>query len=186
MHHNTQHTAAQRILETACVLFERHGTLAVGVNRIIAQSEVAKATFYTHYSSKQRLVHQVLRTREAHISAWWKRTIAEHVQAKQQSCAYALFDVLEQWMEQPTFAGCLFTRVLMEHPKDTEIIQLTHRHKESLVATLADHLEDEDCTRPLARARALVMLLDGALLTATHAGHVSALRQARRAAALLV
>ena len=48
--------ARQRILETAFRLFYAHGIRGVGVDRIIAESGVAKATFYKHFPAKDDLV----------------------------------------------------------------------------------------------------------------------------------
>ena len=48
--------ARQRILDTAFALFYAHGIRGVGVDRIIAESGVAKATFYKHFPAKDDLV----------------------------------------------------------------------------------------------------------------------------------
>lgn len=48
--------ARERILESAFALFYARGIRAVGVDLIIAQSGVAKATFYKHFPSKDDLV----------------------------------------------------------------------------------------------------------------------------------
>ena len=48
--------ARQRILDTAFRLLYAHGLRVVGVDRIIAESGVAKATFYKHFPAKDDLV----------------------------------------------------------------------------------------------------------------------------------
>ena len=48
--------ARERILDTAFRLFYAHGIRAVGVDLIIAESGVAKATFYKHFPAKDDLV----------------------------------------------------------------------------------------------------------------------------------
>ena len=48
--------ARARILDTATRLFYAHGLRAVGVDTIIAESGVAKATFYKHFPAKDDLV----------------------------------------------------------------------------------------------------------------------------------
>ncbi len=48
--------ARQRLLETATRLFYAEGIHAVGIDRIIAEAGVAKATFYNHFPSKDDLV----------------------------------------------------------------------------------------------------------------------------------
>ena len=53
-----------RILQTAADLFYRHGIHSVGIDRIIAESGVAKMTFYRHFPSKARLVAEYLGQKE--------------------------------------------------------------------------------------------------------------------------
>ena len=48
--------ARERILATASRLFYSEGIHAVGVDRVIAESGVAKATLYAHFTSKEELV----------------------------------------------------------------------------------------------------------------------------------
>ena len=59
--------AKGRILETANTLFYQDGILNVGVDRIIAQSSVTKATFYKHYRSKDNLILEYVKSRRAAI-----------------------------------------------------------------------------------------------------------------------
>ncbi len=46
----------ERILDTAYELFSRHGTRAVGVDRIIAEAGTAKMTLYRNFASKEELI----------------------------------------------------------------------------------------------------------------------------------
>jgi AcrR family transcriptional regulator len=48
--------ARRRLLDTATRLFYAEGIHAVGIDRIIAEAGVAKATFYHHFRSKDDLV----------------------------------------------------------------------------------------------------------------------------------
>jgi AcrR family transcriptional regulator len=45
-----------RILQVAGRLFYREGYRAVGIDRVIAEADVAKATFYKHFPSKDDLI----------------------------------------------------------------------------------------------------------------------------------
>ena len=60
----TKSDARQRILETAERLFYANGVRSVGIDRIIAESDVAKMTLYNHFASKDELILEVLRYRE--------------------------------------------------------------------------------------------------------------------------
>src|SRR5262245_37020905 len=48
--------ARRRLLDTATRLFYAEGVHSVGIDRIIAEASVAKATFYKHFPSKDDLV----------------------------------------------------------------------------------------------------------------------------------
>lgn len=52
----TPPSARERILNTAGPLFYREGYRAIGVDRVIAEAGVAKATFYKHFPSKDDLI----------------------------------------------------------------------------------------------------------------------------------
>ncbi len=49
-------SARDRILRVAGRLFYREGYRAVGIDRVIAEADVAKATFYKHFPSKDDLI----------------------------------------------------------------------------------------------------------------------------------
>ena len=46
---------SERIIEAASRLFFRQGYCSTGINQIISESGVAKASFYTHFPSKEAL-----------------------------------------------------------------------------------------------------------------------------------
>ena len=48
--------ARERILETASRLFYAHGSRGVGIDTVVAESGVAKATLYKHFPRKDGLV----------------------------------------------------------------------------------------------------------------------------------
>lgn len=60
----------QRVLDTAAELFYRDGVRAVGVDRIAAESGVAKMTLYYHFRSKDELVAAWLRRRDEEWMSW--------------------------------------------------------------------------------------------------------------------
>ena len=59
-------------METASALFYAEGIHAVGVDRVVRDSGVAKATLYQHFRSKEELVAACLQQR----SADWRRHVA--------------------------------------------------------------------------------------------------------------
>ena len=67
----------ERILETAYELFSRHGTRAVGVDRIVAEAGAAKMTLYRNFASKDELIVAFLDAREQRWTRGWLQAEVE-------------------------------------------------------------------------------------------------------------
>src|SRR6202166_424711 len=67
-----------RIFETACELFYRHGIHGVGVDEIAAEAGSNKMSFYRSFASKDALVTAYLREQEREYWAWWDAVVARH------------------------------------------------------------------------------------------------------------
>ena len=65
-----QQTPKERILKTVDRLFYEQGYLATGINQIIAEAKVAKASFYQHFPSKEALVLEYI---EAHNTKFFQQ-----------------------------------------------------------------------------------------------------------------
>ena len=70
-------SAHDRILSTATGLFNAHGVRGVGVDRIIAESGVAKATLYSHFRCKDDLVLAYLQGSDTH----WRGALTDAAEA---------------------------------------------------------------------------------------------------------
>ena len=75
--HTSLAPAKQRILETANRLFYNDGIRPVGIDRLISESAVTKATFYKHFGSKDGLVLAYLKYRHEELD----RELWRHVDA---------------------------------------------------------------------------------------------------------
>ena len=106
--------ARERILHTAYDLFAHHGIRAVGVDRIVAESGVAKTTLYRHFASKDDLVVAALALREALWSRDWLQHEVELRGGPASARLLAIFDVFGEWFRTDDYEGCLFMRTLLE------------------------------------------------------------------------
>ena len=104
----------ERILETAYELFSRHGTKAVGVDRIIAESGAAKMTLYRNFASKDELILAFLERREERWTRAWLQAGAEARAATPAGRLLAIFDVFGEWFARDDFEGCSFINVMLE------------------------------------------------------------------------
>ncbi|HCV3138413.1 TPA: TetR/AcrR family transcriptional regulator [Acinetobacter baumannii] len=66
------------ILDTATQLFLQESYISVGIDRIIAESDVAKATFYKNFPSKEELVFTCLKELKLDIQI----AVEEHISEK--------------------------------------------------------------------------------------------------------
>ncbi|MEU6238022.1 helix-turn-helix domain-containing protein, partial [Kitasatospora sp. NPDC047058] len=62
--------ARARLLSTAEDLFYAEGVRAVGVDRILTESGVGRASFYRHFAGKDDLVVAVLQGRDERWRQW--------------------------------------------------------------------------------------------------------------------
>ena len=79
--------ARERLLRTASELFYREGIHSVGVDRIIAEAGVTRATFYRHFPSKEDLVEAYLGVEDATIRDAFARGARGHRRAATRSSA---------------------------------------------------------------------------------------------------
>ena len=104
----------ERVLETAYELFSRHGTRAVGVDRIIAESGVAKMTLYRNFASKDDLILAFLERREERWTRDWLQATVERRAETPAQRLLAIFDTFGEWFEREDFEGCSFINVMLE------------------------------------------------------------------------
>jgi AcrR family transcriptional regulator len=162
--------AKQRILETAGRLFYSEGVRAVGIDRIIAESGVAKMTLYSHFRSKDDLIVAVLQHREEQFTTWFGTVMERHVGAGKGRLA-ALFAALGEWFEEPTFRGCSFINASVEladaeHPG----FVFARQHKERFHAFVSKLIEESLGGAAATLAPAVALLIEGAIVTAVIQG----------------
>jgi AcrR family transcriptional regulator len=104
----------ERVLETAYELFSRHGTRGVGVDRIIAESGVAKMTLYRNFASKDDLILAFLERREERWTREWLQATVEGRAETPAARLLAIFDTFGEWFARDDFEGCSFINVMLE------------------------------------------------------------------------
>src|SRR5208283_1259378 len=178
--------ARQRILETADRLFYQEGVRAVGIDRIIAEAEVAKMTLYTHFRSKDDLILAVLQYREQGVLEFFRSAMERHGK-KAKNSLRAFFAALKEWFKTPGFRGCAFQNAAVEladpaHP-GTEFVR---GHKQRFSEFLRGLVEETVGKAASKIAPAVSILVEGAVVTAVIQGKPDAADVARDAALKLV
>lgn len=178
--------ARQRILETADRLFYQDGLRAVGIDRIIAEAEVAKMSLYKHFPSKDDLILAVLKYREEKVLAFFGSAIERHGKRTKDKLR-AFFAALKDWFESPGFRGCAFQNAAVELADPAHAgTQFVQDHKRRFQEFLAGLIEESIGKSVAKVAPAVGLLVEGAIVTAVIQGSPDAVDVARDAALKLV
>jgi AcrR family transcriptional regulator len=160
-------SARERILDTAYDLFSRHGIRAVGVDRIIATSGVAKMSLYRHFRSKDALVLAFLQEREKRWTMDWLHAEASKRADDGAGRMLAIFDVFDEWFRRPDFEGCSFVNVLLEFGDvDHPIRNATTGHLATIRGLVREFAEDAGVADPEAVACQWHILMKGSIVAA--------------------
>src|SRR5256885_705956 len=83
----TRQSARERLLAAASELFYEEGVHTVGIDRVIERAGVAKATLYSAFGSKEKLVRAYLQARHAATRERMARELAARHQPPRERCA---------------------------------------------------------------------------------------------------
>ncbi|GLU33470.1 TetR/AcrR family transcriptional regulator [Trinickia caryophylli] len=174
------------LIETATRLFSRFGFHAVGIDRIIAESRVAKMTMYKHFPSKVRLVVEVLNEQGAALTAGIAAAVAVHSEPIDK--LHAVFMWHDTWFRTDPFMGSMSIHAAAEfHAEENEILAASAAQRRALVSLLEHILEDcFDTPVAIRLAQRCALLLDGATLARQLSGRVDVARDAWEMALALV
>jgi AcrR family transcriptional regulator len=172
-----------RLLAAANDLFYAEGVHTVGIDRIIEQAGVAKASLYNTFGSKDELVRVYLGNRHAAVAG--RITTALRRYGTPRERLLGVFDAQGELFAEPGFRGCAFVSASAESPSDVvEGAAASYRGwVRDLLAGLAREAGAPD---PEGLARQLHLLYDGASLSARMDRDPSASAAARAAAEALL
>lgn len=118
-----------RIVDVAARLFYQQGYNRTGINQIIDEAEIARASLYNHFDSKTALLLVYLERAERNWFSQLESFLAPIADPKQK--LLGLFDH-RIWRQQEThFGGCQFIKISAEVSRDeTEVLELVKAQKE--------------------------------------------------------
>jgi AcrR family transcriptional regulator len=176
----------EHLLAVAEALFDRDGFHATGVDRLVADSGIARMTFYKHFPTKNALVTAVLERREGRWIDALNSGSASY-EAAGEHPVLAVFSALADWLERDSSHGCLILRGLGEFVgHDVAVAGDAVFRKRKIGAWMAERLARCHIGNGEARAWDLVLLLEGATALAPVVGGRDAAGQAAHAAAALL
>ena len=154
--------ARAKLLATATQIFYAEGVNSVGVDRVIAEAGVTRATMYRHFPSKQILVTTYIEEADRAV-----REQVDALLATDRSPAAMLRAIAENIADEINlshFRGCAFLNAAAEFPDPgNSVHQAVLAHRAWFLQTILglfaqiDHDSDEHA------GRQFVMLRDGAM-----------------------
>lgn len=173
-----------RLLEAADKLFYEEGIHTVGIDRLLEQAGVAKASLYSAFGSKDALVAEYLSARLVRRKERVDAALARLTKPRDR--ILAVFDVLAERVAEKDFRGCPFFRAAAEGeptPRLDAVLTQSRRWLHDLFRDLAASAGAKDADGLAAQ---LVLLYDGAVVVAQMDRDASAPRAARDAAEALL
>lgn len=175
-----------RLLDEASRLFYRNGIHSVGVEQIIESAAVARGTLYNQFGSKDGLIAACLTDLDLAYHEWFVNEVESRTRDPLTRLR-VIFEVLDGWIQSERFRGCTFINAAVEltdpsHPGHEAILAHKRRTREYLRTLTGDAgLADPD-----EAADTLMLLIEGATVTALVEGDYLAARRAGRAAEALL
>lgn len=156
-------TARDRLLEAATRLFYAEGIHSVGVDRIVAEGQVTRATFYRHFPGKEDLVEAYVHAEDAAIRAGYDKVAASTDDPRR--LAEALVAGIADDVAARHTRGCPFINAAAEYPDASSPVRVAVReHREWFRSTLEHVAAGVGHPDPAAAAGRLVLLRDAALV----------------------
>lgn len=155
--------ARRRLLDTATRLFYAEGIRAVGIDRIIAEAGVAKATFYNHFPSKDELVVAYIKEQDR----LGREAVAALPKQPPREMIAAIMGRISEAVVAGGWRGCPFLNAAAEYPDPTSPVrQAIDARRAWYHASLRDLLAAAGDPAPSVTASLLVALSDGLLESA--------------------
>lgn len=167
-----------QIISAATRLFGLYGYHSVGVDWVIAEAHVTKTTMYRHFPLKTDLIVEVLQQRARACAASLDEALAQETSPIERM--RKVFEWHHDWFNTDDFSGCMFAHAAAEFPaKGYPIHSAAAEQKSGLIKRIEGILcEMMNESQAVALAPVLMMLLDGATLSAQIIGRTNAATEA--------
>ena len=181
-----------RILETACDLFYRHGIRAVGVDAIASEAGTNKMSFYRSFPSKDDLVAEYLTDQEGEYWKWWDEVVAPHAGHPRKQVEALIDSVVDLARLKAksiggckTSRGCALGNACVEIPEDNQRLgDIVHKYKTEIRRRLRKLAREMGAREPEVLGDALMLMMEGSYYTRltfpNNSGPVASLPKAAR------
>jgi AcrR family transcriptional regulator len=175
-------TVRDQIMDTASRLFYDQGYNNTGINQIIEEAGIAKASLYQHFKSKEDLLTEYLEL--AGIRMYDRMLTASEKQTAPADKISAIFDELALMTQRKGYNGCRFLNIIAEVPSDNERIKAQVKAQKEGIRELL-----KEIVKPLQKeslADELYLLFEAVLISSKVHGEPWPVGVARRMAEKLL
>lgn len=158
----------KRILETAGRLFQVQGYNATGINQIIAEAGIAKATLYQHFKSKEELCKTYLADRHLYWIENLNLFISKRIAGGEKPLE-AAFNYIKHMNRKEDFRGCAFINLASETPsiRDHDVLRIIQDHKHDLKKILTLLLDGKESSKKEKLGEMIYTLYEGAIVASS-------------------
>ena len=174
-----------RLIATARRLFCQEGARAVGIDRVLAESGVAKMTLYNYFNSKDELIVACLIEHEREFLELWEKE-AGNSRIRPAKKLRNLIRFVARRTADPSYQGCFFLNTAHAFPDPGHPARKTAvMHKQVVAARLLQLCSDAKARKPENLSQQLILLINGAQAIAGMLGRETQLAVVSAAEALL-
>ena len=159
----------KKILDTASRLFYHQGYTATGINQIVAEADVAKASLYQHFKSKEDLLIGYLEMVFEQTMSRLRHISSTQLAAKEK--VSVIFSYLSENADSKEFCGCNFLNIAGEIPmENVRVYDMVRQQKNAIRAFFAEILRSDamiadEMKKNESLADGIYILFDGAVMS---------------------
>lgn len=176
--------ARERLLAAADKLFYEEGVNLVGIDRVIEQAGVAKASLYDCFGSKEELIRSYLQQRHEERQARVLERVSRYANPREK--ILAVFDSMAEVAAKPGFRGCAFARASAEARPGSSVKAMCDTSRAWNLELFANLAKQAGAADPDRVAQQLMLIYDGASVSAHVDRNSSAMAAARSMAEMLL
>jgi AcrR family transcriptional regulator len=174
----------ERLLKAADELFYAEGINSVGIDRVIDRADVARASLYSTFGSKDELIRGYLEHRMEIMKARLQAAAEAHDDPRE--ALLSVFGVQAASFARPGFQGCAFNRASAEAPRGSAAYEVPRAYRQWVHEFLRDLAAAAGVPDPDQLASQIHLLYDGAMLAARLDGNPGVTSASRSAAEVLL
>jgi len=176
----------EKIVTTATQLFETRGINASGVDLIVRESGIAKATLYKYFPSKNQLVITHLRDKSDRFYNWLEKNLIDNKKDSLE-VLLELCCLFEIWITRPQFHGLPFHIASVEFPDPSHPVNhYSAELSKELQLYFSKLAKTAGVKDPNTLGQQLMIIFEGAALVEGLSPGTGAALRAKKAAATLI